>query len=95
MKVALLPVLLLMGLAGSFAAAAEEHDRARAEPRAEARGPAPGRGAPRQGGGRQSFDGRGQILDSRYNHGRYYPPMGTVRSALPEGYRPCYRSGNR
>jgi Family of unknown function (DUF6515) len=95
MKIALLPVLLLMGLAGSLAAAAEEHDRARAEPRAEARGPAPERGAPRQGGGRQSFDGRGQILDSRYNHGRYYPPMGTVRSALPEGYRPYYRGGNR
>src|ERR1700692_4003529 len=95
MKVALLPLLLMMGLAGPLAAAAEEHDRARAEPRAESRGPAPERGAPRQGGGRQSFDGRGQILDSRYNHGRYYPPMGTVRPSLPEGYRPYYRGGNR
>jgi len=74
--------------AGSLASA-QEHDRARAEPRAEARGPAPQRGAQR------SFDGRGQVLDSRYNHGRYYPPMGTVRPFLPEGYRPYYRGGNR
>jgi hypothetical protein len=34
-------------------------------------------------------------LDSRYNHGRYYPPAGTVRTSLPDGYRPYYRGGNR
>jgi hypothetical protein len=96
LKIALLPVLLLMGVqAASLAAAADEHDRVRAEPRAETRSPAPERAAPRQGAARQSFDGRGQVLDGRYNHGRYYPPMGTVRPALPEGYRPYYRGGNR
>ena len=58
---------------------------------------APGRSAagPRPGAARPSFDGRGQVLDSRYNHGRYYPPMGTVRPFLPEGYRPYYRGGSR
>ena len=35
------------------------------------------------------------MLDSRYNHGRYYPAFGTVRPALPEGYRPYYRGGSR
>lgn len=40
-------------------------------------------------------DGRGQVLDGRYNHGRYYPPMGTVRPTLPEGYRPYYRGSDR
>jgi hypothetical protein len=34
-------------------------------------------------------------LDSRYNHGRYYPPAGTVRPSLPDGYRPYYRGGSR
>src|SRR5450631_4577093 len=96
LKFAWLPALILMGVqAGSLAAAADEHDRARAEPRAEARAPAPQRGAARPGVGRQSFDGRGQVLDGRYNHGRYYPPVGTARPFLPEGYRPYYRGGNR
>ncbi|HEY1315281.1 MAG TPA: DUF6515 family protein, partial [Steroidobacteraceae bacterium] len=47
------------------------------------------------GVGRPAYDGRGQVLDSRYNHGRYYPPMGTVRASLPEGYRPYFRGGSR
>src|SRR5271170_7993660 len=38
-------------------------------------------------------DTHGQVVDSRYNHGRYYPPRGTVQSSLPPGYRSYYRSG--
>jgi hypothetical protein len=84
----LLMSMLLAGFAtGSYAA--DEHDRGRAPPRPEARGPEVRPGA------RPTFDGRGQILDSRYNHGRYYPPMGTVRPSLPDGYRPYYRGGSR
>lgn len=49
-------------------------------------GPAPGRSA---------YDGRGQVLDGRYNHGRYYPPMGSVRPTLPPDYRPYYRGRDR
>lgn len=55
-------------------------------------------GGSRPGGGREgapTFDGRGQVLDQRYNHGRYYPPMGTVRSTLPGEYRPYYRGRDR
>jgi hypothetical protein len=89
LKLAAVAGLLLMAAQTGSLAMAQEHDRARAEPRAEARGPAPQRGAQR------SFDGRGQVLDSRYNHGRYYPPVGTVRPFLPEGYRPYYRGGSR
>lgn len=44
---------------------------------------------------RQAFDGRGQVLDQRYNHGHYYPQMGSVRSSLPDDYRPYYRGGER
>jgi hypothetical protein len=73
-----------------MAAAADEHGRpepARAEPgRPPGRGPAPGRAG---------LDAHGQVLDGRYNHGRYYPQMGTVRPSLPEGYRPYYRGGDR
>ncbi|HXC19887.1 MAG TPA: DUF6515 family protein, partial [Steroidobacteraceae bacterium] len=29
-----------------------------------------------------------------YNHGRYYPPVGTVRPALPPEYRPYYHRGS-
>lgn len=71
-----------------IAVAADEHGRpepARAEPgRPEGRGPAAGRP-----------DARGQVLDERHNHGRYYPPVGTVRTGLPEGYRPYYRGRDR
>jgi hypothetical protein len=80
------------------AVAADEHGRpepARAErDRPQGARPAPGRG-PGPGAVRPGFDGRGQVLDSRYNHGRYYPPFGTVRPVLPEGYRPYYRGGDR
>jgi hypothetical protein len=65
--------------------AADDHDRGRPAERAEPRGvPA-----------RPALDGRGQVLDSRYNHGRYYPPVGTVRAALPGDYRPYYRGSDR
>jgi hypothetical protein len=87
--------MLLCGVqVSTTAAAAEEPNRGRP---AEARpAPAP-RAAPRPGPGlaRPALDGRGQVLDSRYNHGRYYPPAGTVRSSLPDGYRPYYRGGSR
>jgi len=95
LKIALLSAsVLLWGVQASTPAAADEHDRGRAEPRPEARGPA-ARPGPRPEAGRPAFDGRGQRLDSRYNHGRYYPPRGTVLRSLPDGYRPYYRGGSR
>jgi hypothetical protein len=102
-KIAVLSAsLLILGAQVSTpAAAADEHDRGRVEqrpaPRPEARPPAAAAGRPavRPGPERPSFDGRGQVLDGRYNHGRYYPPMGTVRPSLPEGYRPYYRGRDR
>ena len=90
LKVAI-PLCALLGVqALHIASAAEEHERARVErpegrPNA-VRGPGPGR---------PTFDGRGQVLDGRYNHGRYYPPFGTVRPGLPPTYRPYYRGGER
>jgi hypothetical protein len=96
-KMAALSVALLLSATGALqmAAAADEHGRpeaARAD-RPQERGERPqNRGAVP---GRAGFDGRGQVLDSRHNHGRYYPPFGTVRPALPEGYRPYYRGADR
>jgi hypothetical protein len=75
-----LSILLLGAGVVQLAGAADEHGRPEAQ-RAQPRAPAPGRPG-------------GQVLDSRYNHGRYYPPVGTVRPSLPEGYRPYYRGGN-
>ena len=46
-------------------------------------------------GNRPVPDGRGQVLDQRYNHGRYYPPMGMARPSLPPNYRPYYRGSER
>jgi len=93
LKIGLLSVsMLLWGIeASTLATAADEHAHADARAAAAAPRPVPGRPAP----GRPAYDGHGQVLDSRYNHGRYYPPMGTVRPSLPEGYRPYYRGGNR
>jgi hypothetical protein len=93
LKIALLSVsLLFWGVAAStLAAAADEPNRAPAARPAAAR-PGP---APRPNGARPTFDGRGQVLDSRYNHGRYYPSAGTARATLPEGYRPYFHGGNR
>jgi hypothetical protein len=36
----------------------------------------------------------GQVLDSRYNHGHYYPAYGTPFHSLPGGYRPYYYHGS-
>ena len=100
-KIAVLSAaLVLWGVqVTSVAGAADEHDRGRAEGRPEARVPAPGRPGPGRAGpggpGRPSFDGRGQVLDGRYNHGRYYPPVGTVSRSLSGDYRPYYRGGER
>jgi hypothetical protein len=92
LKIASLSLCMLSWgiLASAPATAADEHDRGRPEERAPA-----ARAAPRPGVGRPAFDGRGQVLDSRYNHGRYYPQVGTVRPSLPDGYRPYYRGGDR
>jgi hypothetical protein len=91
-KIALLSVsMLLWGVQASTQAAADEHEH-----RPETRAPSPGRpAAPRPGPARPAFDGRGQVLDARYNHGRYYPPAGSFRASLPEGYRPYYHGGGR
>jgi hypothetical protein len=44
--------------------------------------------------GGRVIDGRGQVLDSRYNHGHYYPALGASVRVLPEGYRPFYFHGS-
>jgi hypothetical protein len=58
-------------------------------PPARAEGPRGGFNEPRE------HDGRGMVLDNRYNHGHYYPPFGTVRNALPGEYHPYYHGGDR
>ena len=80
---------LMLGGAVTLAQAQDHGDRGnyRAPPPAHVpvrdhgpvRGPGPG--------GRQFFD-------SRYNHGRYYPPRGYVVHDLPPGYRAYYRGGH-
>jgi hypothetical protein len=93
-QIALLSIALLSGLEFvAIAAAADEHGHA--EPRPEARTPPVARPATPRPIARPTYDGRGQVLDSRYNHGHYYPPMGTVRPSLPETYRPYYHGGSR
>jgi len=39
------------------------------------------------------FDGHGRILDGRYNHGHFYPPLGASVHVLPDGYRPYFWGG--
>jgi hypothetical protein len=104
-QVALLSLsILLAGVQlGSPAASAQERahgERPAGRPggeRTEARPEGRPGGGVRPGGrvGQPAFDGRGQVLDQRYNHGRYYPPVGTVRPALPGEYRPYYRGRDR
>jgi hypothetical protein len=53
--------------------------------------PPPPHGAPPPGA--VHYDGHGQALDARYNHGRYYAPVGTVARALPGEYRAYYHRG--
>lgn len=79
--------ILLLGAAAAQLAFAQDHgrpDAARSE-RPQNRGPAANHAGP----------SRGQVLDSRYNHGRYYPSFGTVRPSLPETYRPYYHGRDR
>ena len=97
MKIALLSMAMaLWGMQASAPAAAAEAQPA-ARPEARAPGPRPPAQAPapRPPQGRPAYDGRGQVLDSRYNHGRYYPPIGTVRPSLPGEYRPYYHGADR
>jgi hypothetical protein len=97
--VALSVVLLLFGAQGIRVAVADEP--AHAEPHAQVKGPPPARPSappPRAlpSNGPQAhpvYDTHGQALDARYNHGRYYPPVGTVRPYLPPDYRPYYHGG--
>ena len=35
-----------------------------------------------------------EVLDNRFQHGRYYPPRGAFSRTLPHGYRPYYYRGN-
>jgi hypothetical protein len=42
----------------------------------------------------RDHNARGEVLDSRYNHGHYYPPRGAVVRELPGGYRPYYFRGS-
>lgn len=103
MKAAFIAVLasvsvLAWGGGVALAGAADEHGHSEGRPDrgSVARAPDGGRPGPRPGlGGRPAFDGRGQVLDQRYNHGRYYPPVGSISPSLPGGYRPYYRGGDR
>jgi hypothetical protein len=87
-RIALLPfaVLLLWGTQAIIVPAAAQEPRPHAEPHPSATHPASPRPA---------YDGNGQVLDARYNHGRYYPPPGTAVRSLPPNYRPYYRGGER
>jgi hypothetical protein len=81
-------------LGGALPVQAQEHGP---EHGGERGGPREGlRGAPREGfrGEPGRFDGHGQILDGRYNHGRYYPAFGSVVHDLPGGYHPYYFRGS-
>lgn len=99
----LLAGLLLCGWNGSMAEephggppphAAAPRTGAPARPAAPGPAFAPG-GRPGVAAPAARFDGRGQVLDTRYNHGRYYAPVGTSVRALPPDYRPYYHGGSR
>jgi hypothetical protein len=83
-RISLLGLSLMMGLQTAVGAyAADEHDR-----------PRPERAAPRPAASRPDAP-RGQVFDARYNHGRYYPAVGTIRSDLPAGYHPYFHGPDR
>ena len=90
--------MLLSGALMVQAAAADEHgqsEHAQSKSPGPATRPAPGyEHAPGYGHAPPAYDAHGQTLDSRYNHGRYYPPVGTVRPALPPEYRPYFHRGS-
>ncbi len=98
-KAALLCASALFFGGGWQPAAAQEHGRpeqSRQQGREQGHeGREQGRGEGRGPQGRPAVDARGQVLDARHNHGRYYPAVGSVRSSLPEGYRPYYRGRDR
>lgn len=93
--------LLFGALTMQVAWSADEHGQ---EPHSQGKGPAPvhpspvhpapGYGAPGYGHAPPAYDAHGQALDARYNHGRYYPPVGTVRPGLPSEYRPYFYRGS-
>jgi len=85
LNVALLCVSVMLSGVCLTAQAADQHDQPGAQPRGQARAP---------GAARPGVDAHGQVLDSRYNHGRYYAPVGTVRTSLPGDYRPYFRGGS-
>ena len=99
-KIALLSLVLLLCGAHTLpvAMAADEHGQGNPQSktapqpapvyRAAPYRPAPGYAhAP-------AYDAHGQALDARYNHGRYYPPVGTVRPVLPPEYHPYNYRGS-
>lgn len=80
-RAALFSALAILGLAGAGASGAQDRGEF---------GPRGGHAAP------FSRDGRGFVLDNRYNHGHYYPARGVVVGSLPEGYRAfTWRDGSR
>ena len=93
MRTALWSLTLLLSAAPWALSAAADQPRPEGRPAGHAAAPRPAAGRPDGRGGQ--MDGRGQVLDARYNHGRYYPPAGTVVRSLPPDYRPYYRDGNR
>jgi hypothetical protein len=86
---ALAVMMSVAALALSAPARAQEHAEHAGE-HAELRGGA--HFAPGRVDGR--LDAHGQVLDGRYNHGRYYPAFGSVVHDLPGGYRPYYFHGS-
>jgi hypothetical protein len=94
---ALLSASLLSAALMIRAAAADERGQAE---HPQSKGPAPAHPAPdyahppASGRAPPAYDTHGQVLDSRYNHGRYYPPVGTVRPALPPEYHPYFHGGS-
>jgi hypothetical protein len=82
-RISLLGFCLMMGAQMFTANAADEHEH-----------PRPERAAPRPGAVRPEGP-RGQVFDGRYNHGRYYPSVGTIRPDLPLGYHPYFHGPER
>jgi len=88
---AVLLMLAAVVLSGASSAGEEPHGRPEGRPEGRPGAPHPTfRPAPP---GRPAVDGRGQVLDPRYNHGRYYAPVGSMARSLPPDYRPYYHRG--
>ncbi len=98
-RTALLSLVVLLWGAQALAPAAAQEPRPHSEPRPATHPASPPPTSPRpaaaQPGAHPAYDGNGQVLDARYNHGRYYPPPGTAVRSLPPNYRPYYRGGER